>query len=75
MSRDPTNCGSLVEAQTCVNFSGDSSRNDGEDFLAELDEKTVLSGIGLLLDAPTFRLAIFDGDVDKLLILWLVRGC
>jgi hypothetical protein len=74
MSRGLTNCGSLVEAQTCVDFGGDSSWNDSEDFLAEFDEKTVLSNIGLLLNAAAFRPAIFDSDVDKFLILWLVRS-
>jgi hypothetical protein len=40
---------------------------------AEFDEETIKSSAGLSVEIAIFGLAVFDSDVDELLIFGLVR--
>ena len=64
----------LVEGQTCVDLCRDTTWDKGEDLLAEFDEETIKSSVGLSVQVATFGFTVLDSEVDELLICGLVRG-
>lgn len=66
--------GSLsVERHPGIDFRRNFARHNFQDFLSKLRKKTVEGGIDLLVDVLAVTLAIRDGFVDELCILWLFR--
>jgi len=55
----------LVERELGVDLGGDTSRDNGEDLLAELDEETVKSVLGLSLDITALLLGVLHGYVNE----------
>jgi hypothetical protein len=53
-----------VEGETGIDFSGNSARDYLKDFFAELNEKTVESGVNLIVDIAAFGFTIFACFVD-----------
>lgn len=61
------------ERVVSINLGGDTSWDDGEDLLSELDEKTVKSSINLAVDVRSaVLLSVSDGNIDKLGVLRLL---
>jgi hypothetical protein len=66
------NRGLLVEGETGINFGGDLSWNDGENFLSELDEESVKGSIDLRIDVITVFLSVSNGGIDQMSVFWLL---
>lgn len=62
-----------IERESSVDFGGNLSWHDGQDFLSELNQKTVKSGINLLVDCISVLLSVCHSDIHKFGIFWLLR--
>jgi hypothetical protein len=62
-----------VEREAGINFSGNLSRDNLQDLLAELGEQAVERSIHLLVNVAAVALAIRDCVVNELGILGLLR--
>lgn len=62
-----------VEGESSINLCGNLSRNDVQDLLSELDEKTIESCINLVINVLAVLFSVCDSDVHQLCVLWLLR--
>lgn len=63
-----------IEREAGIDLSGDLSRDDLENLLAELNKETVESVVDLLVDIALSLLGVLDSVVDQLSILGLLGG-
>jgi len=64
--------GLLVEGETGINFGGDLSRDNGENFLSELDEESVKGSIDLGIEVSAVFLSVSNGGIDQMSVFWLL---
>lgn len=62
-----------VKREASIYFGGNSTRHDLQDLRAELDQKVVECGINLLVDVLAMLLSVFNGGVNELAVLSLLR--
>ena len=66
--------GFLVKREAGVDFSGHTSRDDFQDFLAEFDEETVEGIVDLVVDVRGFGFAVCAGCVNDFCVRGLLGG-
>lgn len=57
--------GFLVKGETGIDFGGNSSRDDFEDFFSEFNEETVEGGIDLVVNVAAVVLSVLDCCIDE----------
>lgn len=63
----------LVKGEAGIDLCGDTAGHDGKNLLAKLDEQAVEGGVDLVVLVLAVGLAVLDGDVDELGVLFLFR--
>jgi hypothetical protein len=59
------NGGLFIKREPCIDFCGDSSGDDFEDFITEFNEETVECVVDLLVDFGGFGFSVGAGCVDE----------
>lgn len=68
-------CCFLVERETGIDFCGDSAGDDVEDLFTELDQETVESGGGLVVERAAFGPCVIEGSDYEMVVCRVSRGC
>ena len=68
------NASLLIERESSIDLRGNLSRDDSQNLLSELNEKTIESGVGLLLDVLSVIFAVCHSGVYQFGILGFFGG-